>query len=242
MVTRTFVGRTVVQTLLVHKLTSRKLCGTGTFRRFKVFCQRISVVNSNGYGIYLTQAIKMVSWKPSSNLSDCLAATCKSQSFAEEQWRTFLSETTHIINGRPLYPSSNDIWEGPPITPNDILIGHHLPPPQPESEERVNPRHLLRSTQNRVNEFWKCWMRYFTPNLLPRNKWFRTRENVKVDDLVLELDPNQKRSRWKLARVVTTYPRNNGLVRKARIKTQIGEYDRPIHKLCLIATKEELNT
>ncbi|XP_022805942.1 uncharacterized protein LOC111343066 [Stylophora pistillata] len=171
-----------------------------------------------------------------------LAATCKSQSFAEEQWRTFLSETTYIINGRPLYPSSNDIWEGPPITPNDILIGHHLPPPQPESEERVNPRHLLRSTQNRVNEFWKCWMRYFTPNLLPRNKWFRTRENVKVDDLVLELDPNQKRSRWKLARVVTTYPRNNGLVRKARIKTQIGEYDRPIHKLCLIATKEELNT
>lgn len=85
-------------------------------------------------------------------------------------------------------------------------------------------------------------MRYFTPNLLPRNKWFRTRENVKVDDLVLDLDPNQKRSRWKLARVVTTYPRNNGLVRKARIKTQIGEYDRPIHKLCLIATKEELNT
>ena len=170
-----------------------------------------------------------------------LDATCKSRAFTEEQWRTFLSETTYIINGRPLYPSSNDIWEGPPITPNDILMGHHLPPPQPEPEERINPRHLLRSTQDRVNEFWKCWMRYFAPNLLPRNKWFRTRENVEVDDLVLELDPNQKRSRWNLARVVATYPGNDGLVRKARIKTQCGEYDRPIHKLCLIATKEELN-
>ena len=84
-------------------------------------------------------------------------------------------------------------------------------------------------------------MRHFAPNLLPRNKWFRTRENVEVDDLVLELDPNQKRSRWNLARVVATYPGNDGLVRKARIKTQCGEYDRPIHKLCLIATKEELN-
>lgn len=122
-----------------------------------------------------------------------LNATCKNQAFTEEQWRTFLSETTYVINGRPLYPSSNDIWETPPITPNDIVIGQHLRPPQPEPKERINPRHLLRSTQDRVNEFWKCSMRYFAPNLLPRNKWFRTRENVQVDDLVLEVDPNHKR-------------------------------------------------
>ena len=84
-------------------------------------------------------------------------------------------------------------------------------------------------------------MRYFAPNLLPRNKWFRTRENVHVDDLVLELDQNHKRSQWKLARIIVTYPGKDGLVRKARIKTHDGEYDRPIHKLCLLATKEELN-
>ena len=84
------------------------------------------------------------------SLIQSLDATCKNQAFTEEQWRTFLSETTYIINGRPLYPSSNDIWESPPITPNDILIGHHLPPPKPEPEERINPRHLLRSTQDRI--------------------------------------------------------------------------------------------
>ena len=38
-----------------------------------------------------------------------LNATCKNQAFTDKQWRTFLSETTYIINGRPLYPSSNDI-------------------------------------------------------------------------------------------------------------------------------------
>ena len=117
-----------------------------------------------------------------------LNATCKNQAFTEEQWRTFLSETNYIINGRPLYPSSNDIWENPPITPNDILISHHLPLPQPEPEERINPRH-----------------------------------------------------KWRLERIIVTYPGKDGLVRKARIKTQDGEYDRPIHKLCLLATKEELN-
>ena len=32
-----------------------------------------------------------------------------------------------------------------------------------------------------------------------------------------------------------------GLVRKAKIKTATSSHDRPIHKLCLIATKEELS-
>ena len=59
-----------------------------------------------------------------------------------------------MINSRPLYPSSEDVWEEPPITPNDILIGRHSCPPQPEQEARVNPRHLLISVQNRVAEFW----------------------------------------------------------------------------------------
>jgi hypothetical protein len=121
-------------------------------------------------------------------------ATCKNQTFTEEQWRTFLAETTYLINSRPLYPSSERVWESPPITPNDILIGSHNSPPQLEPEEKINPRDLLRSTEDRVNAFWNCWIKYFAPNLLPRNKWFRTRKDVKVGDLVLELDINHRRS------------------------------------------------
>ncbi|KAK3738427.1 hypothetical protein QZH41_005629 [Actinostola sp. cb2023] len=176
------------------------------------------------------------------SVRQALNATCKNQAFTEEQWRTYLTEITYMINGRPLYPSSENIWESPPITPNDILIGQHNQPPQPDPEDKVNPRNMLRSTQNRVNEFWNCWMKYFAPNLLPRNKWFRIRENVQVGDLVLELDPNHKRSQWKMALIVGTYPGSDGLVRKVRIKTKNGgEYDRPIHKLCLITTNQELN-
>ena len=40
--------------------------------------------------------------------------------------------------------------------------------------------------------------------------------------------------------VLETYPGEDGLVRKAKIKTATSVYDRPVHK-CLIATKEELN-
>ena len=31
-------------------------------------------------------------------------------------------------------------------------------------------------------------MKYFTPTLLPRNKWFQTRDIVKIGNLVLELN------------------------------------------------------
>ena len=169
-----------------------------------------------------------------------LNSVCKNQALTEEQWRTFLAEVTYMINSRPLYPSSEDVWEEPPISPNDILIGRHSRPPQPEQEARVNPRHLLRSVQNRVAEFWTCWLKYFAPSLLPRNKWFRKRENVKIGDLVLELNPHRKRIQWEMALIVDTYPGEDGLVRKVRIRTQNGEYNRPIHKLCVIATKQEL--
>ena len=125
-----------------------------------------------------------------------------------------------MVNGRPLYPSSDDIWEAPPITPNDLLLGHYNPPPQPEPEERTNPRQLLRSTQNRVADFWRSWMKYFAPNLLPRNKWFRVRDNIQIGDLVLELDPKHKRCEWKMARIVGTYPGNVGLVRKVRSRQE----------------------
>ena len=174
------------------------------------------------------------------SVRQALDATSKNQSFTEEQWRTHLAEVTYLVNSRPLYPSSDGIWESPPVSPNDLLIGHHFPPPAPEQEERVNPRHLMRSTEKRVQEFWRCWIKYFAPNLLPRNKWYRPRENLKEGVLVLEMEPTPRRT-WKLGLVLLTYPGADGLVRKARIKTATSIYDRPIHKLCLIATKEELS-
>ena len=174
------------------------------------------------------------------SVRQALDASSKNQTLTEEQWRTYLAEVTYLINGRPLYPSSVEIWETPSVTPNDLLIGRHFPPPMPEPEHRVNPRHLMRSTEKRIQEFWNCWMKYFAPNLLPRSKWFKKRENLQEGDLVLVIEPTPKRT-WKMGLVIQTYPGQDGLTRKARIKTATSVYERPIHKLCLIATKQELN-
>ena len=56
----------------------------------------------------------------------------------------------------------------------------------------------------------------------------------------MEMEPTPRRT-WKMAVALQTFPGDDGLVRKAKIKTANAVYNRPIHKLCLIATKEELD-
>ena len=59
---------------------------------------------------------------------------------------------------------------------------------------------------------------------------------------MLEMEPTQRRT-WKLGLVLLMCAGADGLVRKARIKTATSIiYNRPIHKLCLIATKEKLSS
>ena len=83
-------------------------------------------------------------------------------------------------------------------------------------------------------------MKYFASDLLPRNKWHRKREKLRGEDLVSEIElPDSPRGKWKMAVVLEIFPGNDGLVRKTKIKTANAVYDRPLHKLCLIAAKEE---
>ena len=84
------------------------------------------------------------------------------------------------------------------------------------------------------------------PHLLFRSKWFRPRQNLKVGDYVIVLEPGLKgqtapRGLWEPAIVTEVFPGNDGLVRKANLRLS-GQrrLTRPIHKLCLIATFEEL--
>ena len=89
--------------------------------------------------------IKSVRW--------ALNSVCKKQAFTEEQWRCFLAKVTYMINSRSIYPNSEDVWEEAPITPNDIPIGRHSCPPQPDQEARVILRHSLRVSKTGLLNF-----------------------------------------------------------------------------------------
>ena len=52
-----------------------------------------------------------------------LEVSSKTQVLTEEQWRTFLAQVTCLANQRPLYPSSNAIWEKPPFNQTTFRSG-----------------------------------------------------------------------------------------------------------------------
>ena len=83
-------------------------------------------------------------------------------------------------------------------------------------------------------------MLHFIPKLQSRGKWYKERKNLSVGDLVLVMDSQLARNQWEMAIVTKIYPGDDGLVRSVEIRSKSGLYDRPITKLCLLASKEEL--
>ena len=70
-------------------------------------------------------------------------------------------------------------------------------------------------------------MRHIPPQLLFANKWFRSRDNLKVGDFVINLQPGMKggtlpRGLWKKAIVHEIHPSQDNLVRSVTIRDSDG--------------------
>ena len=70
--------------------------------------------------------------------------------------------------------------------------------------------------------------------LQERQKWSTPKRNFSVDDVVLFRDIETKRNNWPLAVVTSAKVDNDGFVRKVKVRTKDGEFERPIHKLILL--------
>jgi hypothetical protein len=66
----------------------------------------------------------------------------------------------------------------------------------------------------------------------PRKKWTLQQEQIKEDDVVIEVDENVPRGEWRKMRVSQVFPSEDGLVRKVEVTNGCGKfYVRPIAKL-----------
>ena len=73
-----------------------------------------------------------------------------------------------------------------------------------------------------------------------RGKWRQRRDNIKIDDFVLTVDPNKDRKEWKTGRVIDVYPGKDGLVRVVYIRTDAGDLKCPIRRFCVLPPQEEI--
>lgn len=169
--------------------------------------------------------------------------------------RTYLYEVMAIVNSRPITSHLLNDPSGPqPLTPNLLLTMKSsviFPPPGDFVREDLYLHKRWRRVQYLANEFWHRWKREYLLSLQQRQKWQKTRRNVKVNDIVIIQDDAAFRNDWKLAKVTAVYPSEDGCVRKVQLlisdsslddqgkrQSKQVHLDRPIHKIVILLEAE----
>ncbi|XP_068222171.1 uncharacterized protein [Palaemon carinicauda] len=70
-------------------------------------------------------------------------------------------------------------------------------------------------------------------------KWSVPKSDINVGDVVLTLDEQLPRGSWPLGKVMEVTRSADGRVRQALIKTENGEFRRPVQKLCLLLENDK---
>ena len=175
----------------------------------------------------------------------------------DETLRTLLTEVEWIINSRPLSIDNLCDAEAPePLTPNHLLTmkpKRVLPPPGKFQRADMYCRRRLRRVQFLANEFWLRRRGEFLQMLQVRQKWVQPKRNLTVGDIVISKESDSTVNKWPLGKVVQVHPSDDGYVRKVRLLMADGNLDdsgkcqrppsnldRPIHKLVLLLTADEV--
>ena len=126
------------------------------------------------------------------------------------------------------------------LTPNHFLLLRANPSNEEAdvSEREINSTKLWQQFQALVNFFWKRCIKEYIPKITERKKRKEKIKNLKEGNVVLVAEPNQPRGIWPLGRIVSTHPGQDGMVRAVTVRTQYGEYKRPITKLRFLEDAE----
>ena len=154
------------------------------------------------------------------NVQTALLSNHGSQ-LADESLATFMTEAETIVNCRPL--TVDDLTSPEclqPLSPSQLLTLKSsvvLPPPGSFQWADLYSKKRWRRVQYLANEFWVKWKVGYLHTLQARQKWVSPSRKIREDDVVLVKNENLPRNQWQLARVVRTYPSDDGLVRKVKI-------------------------
>ncbi|XP_055912003.1 uncharacterized protein LOC129946017 [Eupeodes corollae] len=164
-----------------------------------------------------------------------LKRVVRNETLTFEELSTLLTEIEACLNSRPLCPVSDNLDDFAILTPAHFLFGTSAQlVPEADLAEKVSNLDRWRKIQIAVHSFWKQWSSEYLARLQQRPKWLKTEAQPQIGDLVLLKDERLPPSQWALARIISLVPGKDGLIRVVNIKTQSGEFKRPITKICLL--------
>lgn len=165
--------------------------------------------------------------------------------YTYEHLLTFLIKIEAILNSRPLYALNEDPMDMQAITPGHFLINEPLimPPAIAAPQTTSNPVKCIRNEQQRMLiHFWKVWSNEYLTTLMQRKKWVRENHPLKIGQLVVIVEENQKIATWLLGRITKLIPSHDGIIRAVRVRTHKNELVRPIQKLCVLPIEPSSNS
>ena len=161
-----------------------------------------------------------------------------------EELTTITCQVEACLNSRPLVPMTSHNQDGLSY----LTAGHFLflnaPTSYPEDPRLPEEPRLLKrwnQCQAVVQHFWARWSREYLNTLQSRTKWQQTKQNLQAGDVVIMKCEKYFACRWPIARVIQTYPGEDGLVRVCMVQPSIGRpRKRPVTKLSLLYRDEHL--
>ncbi|XP_047022638.1 uncharacterized protein LOC124632030, partial [Helicoverpa zea] len=157
-----------------------------------------------------------------------------------EEFSTILAQIEAVLNSRPMHPLSADPTDLLPLSPSLFLIGRPLTAPA-TPDLTATASHRL-SRYDRVEQmrqhFWRRWSTEYISELQTRTKWKTRREELAPNTLVLIKEDNLPPLKWRLGRILHTFPGKDGVSRVADIKTATGTVRRAFTKICPLLPQE----
>ena len=121
-------------------------------------------------------------------IQESIEKTAHNEKLSSLQWETLCSEISNSINNLPIaIGNETECLESLDlITPNRLRLGRNndrSPIGTLDITDKVD--RILRLNSDIFETWWETWLVSAVPKLMPKPKWFRTDEHLKVGDVIL---------------------------------------------------------
>lgn len=158
--------------------------------------------------------------------------------FAELE--TTLIEVERAINARPItYVTANEDGEPLPLTPSQLISGYRpalegTDPPSEVLPQASSHDALVRRDAHRralLGHWWTRWRQEYLEHVKRFHSPGQQTRSIRVGEMILIHDANQKRMAWPTAVVTEVIPGRDKLPRLAVLRTTSGILNGPIHRV-----------
>ena len=160
-----------------------------------------------------------------------LDVSVHNQRLSVPEFITVCSEAANLVNERPLglLPSLDSNINV--LTPNCMLLGRATSVnPNVWQTDNFSMKDRSRLVSSITDQFWMHWLELFAPTLVYRQKWHEKQRDLKVGDVVLVLDNETFKGKYKLAIVTDILPSRDGRVRKVVVSYKTFKTGEKVHE------------